>query len=69
MAHLTGRSIVNIPLARISTNVELASIVFDQKYNIEGERVPVKLGFKVVIFVMEDIAPYPKLSDAEMEKL
>jgi DNA replication protein DnaC len=55
MAHLTGRSIVNIPLARISTNVELASIVFDQKYNIEGERVPVKLGFKVVIFVMEDI--------------
>jgi len=61
LAQLTGRSIVNVPLARISTNAELASIVFDQKYNIEGERVPVKLGFKDVIFVMEDIDAVSKV--------
>ena len=61
LAQLTGRSIVNVPLARISTNAELASIVFDQKYNIEGERVPVKLGFKDVIFVMEDVDAVSKV--------
>ena len=61
LAQLTGRSLVNVPLARISTNAELASIVFDQKYNIEGERVPVKLGFKDVIFVMEDVDAVSKV--------
>lgn len=61
LAQLTGRSIVNVPLSRICTNAELASIVFDQKYNIEGERVPVKLGFKDVIFVMEDVDAVSKV--------
>jgi hypothetical protein len=48
-------------LARISTNAELASIVFDQKHNIEGKRVPLKLGFKDVIFVMEDVDAVSKV--------
>jgi len=61
LAQLTGRSIVNVPLARISTNAELASLIFDQKYYVEGERVPVKLGFKDVIFVMEDVDAVSKV--------
>lgn len=55
LAHSTGRSIVNVPLARISTNSELMSVFFDKKFIIEGEDVPVKLGFKDIIFVMEDV--------------
>jgi len=52
---------VNVPLARISTNAELASIFFDQKYSVEGEDVPITLGFKDVIFVMEDIDAVSKI--------
>mmetsp|Transcript_76804 Transcript_76804/g.138558 ORF Transcript_76804/g.138558 Transcript_76804/m.138558 type:complete len:792 (-) Transcript_76804:49-2424(-) len=55
MAQHTGRSIVNVPLARIGTNQELMDIMFDQQYMVEGEEVPIKLGFKDVIFVMEDV--------------
>jgi len=61
LAQRTGRSIVNVPLARITTNAELASIFFDQKYSVEGEDVPVTLGFKDVIFVMEDIDAVSKI--------
>jgi len=55
MAQHTNRSIVNVPLARISTNQELMDIMFDQQYMVLGEEVPIKLGFKDVIFVMEDV--------------
>eukprot|EP00555_Chaetoceros_dichaeta_P007442 CAMPEP_0198276070 /NCGR_PEP_ID=MMETSP1447-20131203/65112_1 /TAXON_ID=420782 /ORGANISM="Chaetoceros dichaeta, Strain CCMP1751" /LENGTH=665 /DNA_ID=CAMNT_0043970989 /DNA_START=269 /DNA_END=2266 /DNA_ORIENTATION=+ len=61
LAQRTGRSIVNVPLARITTNAELASIFFDQKYSVEGEDIPVTLGFKDVIFVMEDIDAVSKI--------
>lgn len=54
LAQYTGRSIVNVPLSRVSTNSELMSVFFDRKYDVEGACVPVKLGFKDVIFVMED---------------
>ena len=55
LAQYTGRSIVNVPLARISTNQELMDIMFDQQYLVMGDEVPIKLGFKDVIFVMEDV--------------
>jgi len=55
LAQYTGRSIVNVPLARISTNSELMDIMFDQQFPVAGDDVPVKLGFKDVIFVMEDV--------------
>mmetsp|Transcript_26143 Transcript_26143/g.48201 ORF Transcript_26143/g.48201 Transcript_26143/m.48201 type:complete len:778 (-) Transcript_26143:77-2410(-) len=55
MAQHLQRSIVNVPLARISTNQELMDIMFDQQYVVEGEEVPIKLGFKDVIFSMEDV--------------
>jgi len=61
LAQHTGRSIVNVSLARISTNAELASIFFDQKYRVEGESVPVQMGFEDVIFVMEDIDAVSKV--------
>jgi chaperone BCS1 len=54
LAHYTGRSIVNVPLSRVSTNSELMSVFFDRKYHVEGSYVPIKLGFKDVIYVMED---------------
>lgn len=55
MAQYTGRSIVNVSLAKITTNTELMSVFFDKRYHIKGEYVPVKLNMKDVIFVMEDI--------------
>lgn len=55
LAQHTGRSIVNVPLARVTTNAELMTIFFDTRRRVAGESVPVKLGFKDLIFVMEDI--------------
>ncbi|CAM9678582.1 unnamed protein product, partial [Phaeothamnion confervicola] len=51
----TKRHVVNIPLARIRTNQELMDIVFDQCFAVSGEELPMKLSFKDVIFVMEDV--------------
>jgi chaperone BCS1 len=55
LAEHTGRSVVSISLSRIETNQELMDIVFDQSFLIKGEDMPVKLGFKDIIFVMEDV--------------
>jgi chaperone BCS1 len=55
LAQYTKRNIVNVPLARITTNQELMDIMFDQQYVVQGDEVPIKLGFKDVIFVMEDV--------------
>jgi len=54
LAQHTGRSIINVPLARVTTNAELMSIFFNHRKYVEGENMPVKLGFKDVIYVMED---------------
>lgn len=61
LAQLTGRSIVNVPLARISSNAELASLFFDHNFTIDGERIPVNLGFDNIIFVMEDVDALSKV--------
>eukprot|EP00547_Thalassionema_nitzschioides_P015688 CAMPEP_0194231670 /NCGR_PEP_ID=MMETSP0158-20130606/322_1 /TAXON_ID=33649 /ORGANISM="Thalassionema nitzschioides, Strain L26-B" /LENGTH=732 /DNA_ID=CAMNT_0038964325 /DNA_START=71 /DNA_END=2269 /DNA_ORIENTATION=+ len=61
LAQYTGRSIVNVPLSKVTTNSELMSIFFDKRYEILGESVPVKLGMKDVIFVMEDVDAASKL--------
>jgi len=55
LAQYTGRNIVNVPLSRISTNQELMDIMFDQKYSVPGEDMPVRLSFAQVIYVIEDI--------------
>jgi chaperone BCS1 len=54
LARYTRRHIVNVPLARISTNQELSSVLFNKIYNVQGHD-PAKLGFRNVIFVMEDV--------------
>lgn len=61
LAHHTGRSIVNVSLSKITTNSELMSIFFDRKFRIQGEMVPVQLGFKDVIFVIEDVDAASKI--------
>jgi mitochondrial chaperone BCS1 len=55
LAQYTGRSIVNVPLSRIRTNEELMSIFFSKQKQIEGDQVAVRLDFKDVIYVMEDV--------------
>jgi len=54
LAQYTGRSIINVPLSRVNTNSELISVFFDQRYKVAGLYAPVKLGFRNVIYVMED---------------
>jgi chaperone BCS1 len=61
LAHYTNRSIINVPLARVSTNSELMAIFNDPRKYVEGESIPVKLGFKDVIFVMEDVDAASKI--------
>lgn len=55
LASHTGRNVVSIPLSRIETNQELMDIVFDQAFAVKGEDMPIKLSFKDIIFVMEDV--------------
>eukprot|EP00933_Yihiella_yeosuensis_P030155 TRINITY_DN2381_c0_g2_i1.p1 TRINITY_DN2381_c0_g2~~TRINITY_DN2381_c0_g2_i1.p1 ORF type:complete len:679 (+),score=144.83 TRINITY_DN2381_c0_g2_i1:49-2037(+) len=55
LANHTGRSIVNVPLAKLKTNTELMRLIFDQKYVVDGVETPVRLRIKDVIFVMEDV--------------
>jgi len=55
LAHYTGRNIVSVPLGRIKTNQELMDCVFDQSFKVPGEDMPIKLDFKKLIFVMEDV--------------
>eukprot|EP00588_Corethron_pennatum_P030582 CAMPEP_0194317894 /NCGR_PEP_ID=MMETSP0171-20130528/14576_1 /TAXON_ID=218684 /ORGANISM="Corethron pennatum, Strain L29A3" /LENGTH=758 /DNA_ID=CAMNT_0039074625 /DNA_START=403 /DNA_END=2679 /DNA_ORIENTATION=+ len=61
LAKHTGRSIVNIPLNRISTNAELMSLFFDQRYHVTGQEASIQLGFKDVIYVMEDVDASSKI--------
>jgi len=55
IAQKTGRSIINIPLARIQTNAELNRLFFSDEYHYDGSYYPAKMSYKDVIFVMEDI--------------
>lgn len=71
MAQYTGRSIINVPLSKITTNSELMSIFFDQKFTVDGEYVPIKLNFENIIFVMEDVDATSKVvrrRDGQMDK-
>jgi ATPase family associated with various cellular activities (AAA) len=68
LAQYTGRSIVNVPLTRITTNSELMDIFYEKKYHVRGEDVPIKLGFKDVIFVLEDVDAASKVVRRRVEK-
>jgi len=55
LAQYTGRSIVNVPLGRIKTNQELMDCMFDLKFNVAGQDMPIQMGFSKLIFVLEDV--------------
>ena len=57
----TKRSIINISLGKIKTNQELMDIMFDQKFAVKDEDMPVKMSFSDVIFVMEDVDAASKI--------
>ncbi|RHY98366.1 hypothetical protein DYB37_009446 [Aphanomyces astaci] len=55
IAQHTKRHIVNISLSKIKTNQELMDMMFDLKFGLAGEDLPIKLGFDSIVFVMEDV--------------
>ncbi|KAG1705442.1 hypothetical protein DVH05_004372 [Phytophthora capsici] len=55
VAERTGRHIVNIPLGKVKTNQELMDAMFDLRYAVDGLDLPVRMSFKDIVFVMEDI--------------
>ncbi|ETV73486.1 hypothetical protein H257_11614 [Aphanomyces astaci] len=55
VAQHTNRHIVNISLSKIKTNQELMDMMFDLKFGLDGEDLPVKLRFDQIVFVMEDV--------------
>ena len=55
LAQYTGRHIISIPLNSIATNQGLMDIVFDRRYDVAGQYLPVRLPFSKTIFVMEDV--------------
>ena len=58
LAHYTGRHIVNINLANISTNADLRKIFFNKTYQVSsgnGMSHFMRLDFNQVIFVLEDV--------------
>ncbi|KAG2428239.1 hypothetical protein HYH02_014421 [Chlamydomonas schloesseri] len=56
LAQHTKRSIISVPLSKISTNQELMDIIFDNKLTIQNSSdSAVSLPFNKTIFVMEDV--------------
>ncbi len=56
LAQHTKRSIISVPLSKISTNQELMDIVFDSKLTVQNSSdSAVSLPFHKTIFVMEDV--------------
>eukprot|EP00301_Raphidiophrys_heterophryoidea_P000353 c10177_g1_i1.p1 GENE.c10177_g1_i1~~c10177_g1_i1.p1 ORF type:complete len:585 (+),score=155.26 c10177_g1_i1:153-1907(+) len=55
IAQYTQRHIVSIPLKRIKTNQELMDLMFGRQFACQGEDLPLRLPFKKLIFVMEDV--------------
>uniref|UniRef100_A0A0G4G760 AAA+ ATPase domain-containing protein n=1 Tax=Chromera velia CCMP2878 TaxID=1169474 RepID=A0A0G4G760_9ALVE len=55
LAHYTKRHVVAVPLEKIKTNQELMDIMFDLVFAVDNEEEPIKMNFKDIIFVMEDV--------------
>ncbi|KAG2490388.1 hypothetical protein HYH03_011189 [Edaphochlamys debaryana] len=56
LAQHTKRSIISVPLSKISTNQELMDIVFDSRLTIQNSTdTAISLPFNKTIFVMEDV--------------
>jgi chaperone BCS1 len=55
LAHHMGRSIINIPLSRLTTNQQLMDLMYDLKLAVVGQDTAAALTFDDVVFVMEDV--------------
>merc|ERR1712217_441043 len=55
LAHYLGRHVVSVNLARVKTNQELMDLLLDLVFPVQGGDMPVKMQFKDLIFVMEDV--------------
>lgn len=55
LAVYTNRHLVRIRLGSIRTNTQLYQAMMDCSYKVQGEDMPVKLEFKDIIFLLEDI--------------
>ena len=55
LAQYLGRNIVSVNLSQIKTNQQLFDIIHNREYSVQNLEFPVKLTFKDVIFVFEDI--------------
>eukprot|EP00891_Asterochloris_glomerata_P008406 jgi/Astpho2/8406/Aster-x1497 len=55
LAHHTGRSLVSVSLAAITTNQELFDLMNSCSYPVSGSHRPNTLGFGSVIFILEDV--------------
>uniref|UniRef100_A0A7S3TDJ9 AAA+ ATPase domain-containing protein n=1 Tax=Emiliania huxleyi TaxID=2903 RepID=A0A7S3TDJ9_EMIHU len=55
LAHHTGRSIINVSLAQVQTNTQLADIMYDLTLDVIGGEPSRRRTFSDLIFVIEDI--------------
>lgn len=55
LAQYTGRSIINVPIAKVEKNSQLQSIFYDRRFRVTGQDVPIELDYPDVIYVMEDV--------------
>lgn len=55
LAQHTGRSIINISLSQIETNMQLSDVMYDLNLDVLGCDSNTRLQFKDVIFVIEDV--------------
>uniref|UniRef100_A0A7S2LJS2 AAA+ ATPase domain-containing protein n=1 Tax=Zooxanthella nutricula TaxID=1333877 RepID=A0A7S2LJS2_9DINO len=55
IAQYTNRHIVEVPLTKVQTNQELFDCMFDLIFRIPAEDEALRLEFKNIIFVMEDV--------------
>lgn len=55
IAQYTQRHIVSIPLKRVKTNQQLMELMFGCEFMCQGDDMPIRLAFKKLVFVMEDV--------------
>jgi chaperone BCS1 len=55
IAQYTKRHIVEVPLSKVKTNQELFDSMFDLVFAVSGEDEALRVDFKDVVFVMEDV--------------
>lgn len=55
IANYTKRHVVQVPLAKVKTNQELFDSMFDMVFPVPGEDEAIRMEFKDVVFILEDV--------------